>query len=126
MRFGEKRAPVSAKREVHITNKLGLHARPAAEFVKRANSFRSEIWIVKDGKRYSATSLIDILRANLDWGATGTLEAHTSMPKRPLSDYRSCSRNCMSAKKPNAAGVRPGFRCPSDSDTDISKAVRPR
>ena len=76
MRFGEKRAPVSAKREVHITNKLGLHARPAAEFVKRANSFRSEIWIVKDGKRYSATSLIDILRANLDWGATGTLEAH--------------------------------------------------
>jgi phosphocarrier protein HPr len=76
MRFGEKRAPVSAKREVHITNKLGLHARPAAEFVKRANSFRSEIWIVKDGTRYSATSLIDILRANLDWGATGTLEAH--------------------------------------------------
>jgi phosphotransferase system HPr (HPr) family protein len=76
MRFGEKRPPVSAKREVHITNKLGLHARPAAEFVKRANSFRSEIWIVKDGKRYSATSLIDILRANLDWGATGTLEAH--------------------------------------------------
>ena len=76
MRFGEKRAPVSAKREVRITNKLGLHARPAAEFVKRANSFRSEIWIVKDGKRYSATSLIDILRANLDWGATGTLEAH--------------------------------------------------
>jgi phosphocarrier protein HPr len=76
MRFGEKRAPVSAKREVQITNKLGLHARPAAEFVKRANSFRSEIWIVKDGKRYSATSLIDILRANLDWGATGTLEAH--------------------------------------------------
>ena len=76
MRFGEKRAPVSAKREVHITNKLGLHARPAAEFVKRANSFRSEVWIVKDGKRYSATSLIDILRANLDWGASGTLEAH--------------------------------------------------
>ncbi|HWN64061.1 MAG TPA: HPr family phosphocarrier protein [Candidatus Binatus sp.] len=75
MRFGEKRAPVSAKREVHITNKLGLHARPAAEFVKRANSFRSEIWIVKDGKRYSATSLIDILRANLDCGATATIEA---------------------------------------------------
>jgi phosphotransferase system HPr (HPr) family protein len=75
MRFGEKRAPVAAKREVHITNKLGLHARPAAEFVKRANSFRSEIWIVKGGKRYSAASLIDILRANLDCGATATIEA---------------------------------------------------
>jgi len=76
MRFGEKRAPVSAQREVRITNELGLHARPAAEFVKRANSFRSEIWVVKDGKKYSAASLIDILRANLDCGATATLEAH--------------------------------------------------
>jgi phosphocarrier protein HPr len=76
MRFGEKRAPISAQREVRIINELGLHARPAAEFVKRANSFRSEIWVVKDGKRYSAASLIDILRANLDCGATATLEAH--------------------------------------------------
>jgi phosphocarrier protein HPr len=76
MTFREKRAPVSTRREVRITNKLGLHARPAAQFVKRARSFRSEIWIVKDGKRYSAASLIDILRANLDYGATATLEAH--------------------------------------------------
>jgi phosphotransferase system HPr (HPr) family protein len=76
MRFGEKRAPVTARREVRIINELGLHARPAAEFVKRANSFRSEIWVVKDGKRYSAASLIDILRANLDCGAAATLEAY--------------------------------------------------
>jgi phosphotransferase system HPr (HPr) family protein len=76
MRFGEKRTSVTARREVRITNELGLHARPAAEFVKRVNSFRSEIWLVKGGKRYSAASLIDILRANLDCGANATLEAH--------------------------------------------------
>ena len=76
MTFREKRQHVSAQREVHITNKLGLHARPAAQFVKRARSFRSDIWLVKEGKRYSAASLIDILRANLDCGATATLEAH--------------------------------------------------
>ena len=76
MTFREKRAPVSTRCEVRITNKLGLHARPAAQFVKRARSFRSEIWVVKDGKQYSAASLIDILRANLDCGATATLEAH--------------------------------------------------
>ena len=74
--FREKRAPVSARREVRITNELGLHARPAAEFVKRVKSFRSEIWIVKEGERYQANSLIEILRANLDCGATATLEAH--------------------------------------------------
>jgi phosphotransferase system HPr (HPr) family protein len=64
-----------ATREINILNELGLHARPAAEFARRANAFRSEIWIVKDGKRFSASSLIDILRANLDQGATAVLEA---------------------------------------------------
>jgi phosphotransferase system HPr (HPr) family protein len=76
MRLGHKRAPTSAQREVRITNKLGLHARPAAQFVKRVRSFRSEIWLVKEGKRYSASSLIDVLRANLDCGAKAMLEAH--------------------------------------------------
>ena len=76
MRLGHKRAPTSAQRVVHVTNKLGLHARPAAQFVKRVRSFRSEIWLVKDGKRFSACSLIDVLRANLDCGAIATLEAH--------------------------------------------------
>ena len=76
MMFREKRAPISVRRKVRITNELGLHARPAAQFVKHANRFRSEIWVVKEGKRYSAASLIDILRANLDCGATATLEAH--------------------------------------------------
>ncbi len=76
MRFRQSAVPISARREVRITNKLGLHARPAAEFVKRAKSFRSEIWVVKDEKRYSAASLIDVLRANLDCGAAATLEAY--------------------------------------------------
>jgi phosphotransferase system HPr (HPr) family protein len=76
MSLREKRAPISVQREVRITNELGLHARPAAQFVKRANRFRSDIWIVREGKRYSATSLIEILRANLDCGAIVTLEAH--------------------------------------------------
>ncbi len=35
MRLGHKKVPTSAQREVRITNKLGLHARPAAQFVKR-------------------------------------------------------------------------------------------
>jgi phosphocarrier protein len=76
MKFGQKRERVSAQREVRITNKLGLHARPAAQFVKRVKSFRSEIWVVKEGKRFSGSSLIDVLRANLDCGARATLEAH--------------------------------------------------
>jgi phosphotransferase system HPr (HPr) family protein len=76
MIFRQKRAPVSARREVRVVNKLGLHARPAAHFVKHVRTFRSEIWLVTADGRYSASSLIEVLRANLECGATATLEAH--------------------------------------------------
>ena len=76
MIFRQKGAPVFARCEIRIINKLGLHARPAAQFVKRVTGFRSEIWLVTADGRYSASSLIDVLRANLDCGATATLEAH--------------------------------------------------
>jgi phosphotransferase system HPr-like phosphotransfer protein len=36
--------------------RAGLACASAAEFVRRASGFRSEIWLVKDGKRFSATS----------------------------------------------------------------------
>jgi phosphotransferase system HPr (HPr) family protein len=62
-------------REIRIQNELGLHARPAAEFVRVANRFRSEITLIKDEQRFSASSLIDVLRANLDKGASAMLEA---------------------------------------------------
>ena len=64
-----------ASRPITISNSLGLHARPAAEFARHARAFRAEVWLVKDGTRFSAASLIDILRANLLQGATATIEA---------------------------------------------------
>jgi phosphocarrier protein HPr len=41
--------PASGKiqKEVTILNKLGLHARPAAMFVRAANKHRAEIWVEK-------------------------------------------------------------------------------
>ncbi len=76
MRWRKKREPVSVSREITIANKFGMHARPAAEFARRANSFRSEITLIRDGNRFAATSLMDILRASLEQGATLIVEAH--------------------------------------------------
>jgi phosphocarrier protein HPr len=86
MTLRQKPGPVSARRDVRITNKLGLHARPAAQFVKRVRIFQSDIWILKEGIRYSAASLIDVLRANLDCDATATLEAHGLDAEEALRD----------------------------------------
>ena len=38
-------------------NEMGMHARPAAEFARKANSFRSEIWILTPRGRFSAFEL---------------------------------------------------------------------
>jgi len=70
-----KREPVRVTREIQIVNKHGFHARPAAEFVRKASSFRSEIWLTREGKRFSATSLMDLLRGQFECGSTATLEA---------------------------------------------------
>ena len=63
------------RREVEILNELGLHARPAAEFVRCAREFAAEITIQKGGQAYSAKSIIEVLTANLDCGARAELEA---------------------------------------------------
>jgi phosphocarrier protein len=61
--------------EITIVNELGLHARPAAEFVLTAKAFRSQIWLVKGEERFSAASILDVLTANLNCGDTATIEA---------------------------------------------------
>ena len=57
------------ERELTILNRLGLHARPAAEFVRCARTFRSTIILKKNGEEYSACSILDVLSANLDCGS---------------------------------------------------------
>lgn len=64
------------RRELTVVNKLGLHARPAAEFVKQIRLFRSTVTIIMpDGQRRDASRLMELLLANLDCGATFTFEA---------------------------------------------------
>jgi len=63
------------RQEITIVNEQGLHARPAAEFVRAARVFRSEIWLVKGEERFSAESIIEVLTANLNRGETAIIEA---------------------------------------------------
>jgi phosphotransferase system HPr-like phosphotransfer protein len=42
--------------------------------------------LIREGKRYAASSLIDVLRANLDCGATVRLEAHGVDADEALED----------------------------------------
>lgn len=44
-----------------ITNKAGLHARPAALFAQKASSFKSTVMILKGEKSANAKSIISIM-----------------------------------------------------------------
>lgn len=63
------------EREATVLNKLGLHARPAAEFVRCARQFEASIFIRKGGESYSAESILDVLTASLECGASMILDA---------------------------------------------------
>lgn len=50
-----------AKKELTILNKLGIHARPAAQFVKTANRFQADIFVEKDGEEVDGKSIMGLM-----------------------------------------------------------------
>lgn len=59
---------------VQIVNRLGMHARAAAEVVKLAADFRSEIVLQRDGKRARASSVLELLMLCGEEGAVLDVE----------------------------------------------------
>jgi phosphocarrier protein HPr len=62
-------------REVKILNKLGIHARPAAEIVKTAGKFKSSITIVRDDLEVNAKSIMGVMMLAAEHGAMIVLRA---------------------------------------------------
>lgn len=48
-------------KEFTILNRLGLHARPSAMFVKTSNRFKAEIWVEKDGEQVNGKSIMGLM-----------------------------------------------------------------
>jgi phosphocarrier protein HPr len=49
------------EKEITIINRLGLHARPAAMFVRIASRFRSEVWVSKEGEEINGKSIMGLM-----------------------------------------------------------------
>jgi phosphocarrier protein HPr len=50
-----------AEKEVSIVNRLGMHARPAAMFVRVASRYRAEVWVEKEGERVNGKSIMGLM-----------------------------------------------------------------
>ena len=56
-----KKASTEHERELVVINKLGIHARPAAMFVKTANRFDCDIFVEKDGEKVNGKSIMGLM-----------------------------------------------------------------
>ena len=63
-------------RSVRIVNRAGMHARPAAEFVKLASRYDSEIEVSKDGLSVNGKSIMGVLMLAAEFGSEITIRAH--------------------------------------------------
>ncbi|QCI22530.1 HPr family phosphocarrier protein [Buchnera aphidicola] len=70
--------------QVKITAPHGLHTRPAAQFVKEAKKFTSEISIIYNGKSVNAKSLFKIQTLGLIRGSLITLSAEGEDEKQAI------------------------------------------
>ncbi len=61
-----------------IRNRLGLHARAAAQFVKKASAFRSEVWVEKDGQKVNGKSIMGLLMLACPLGTRLTVKVDGS------------------------------------------------
>ena len=57
------------ERQVQIVNRAGMHARPAAEFVKTAGRFSAEITVEKDGLEVNGKSIMGVLMLAAEQGS---------------------------------------------------------
>ncbi|MGI9626651.1 MAG: HPr family phosphocarrier protein [Longimicrobiales bacterium] len=61
--------------DVQVVNALGMHARPAAEFVRLAGTFSAEITVAKAGVSVNGKSIMGVLMLAAERGSTLSITA---------------------------------------------------
>ena len=73
--------------EITIINPAGLHARPAAEFVKRAKVSSSEITVTSGEKTVDAKSMLGILKLGATQGTTISVTVDGDDADEVIADF---------------------------------------
>jgi phosphocarrier protein len=64
---------IQVKKNCTVINRLGVHARPAALFVKVANKFESSVFVEKDGEQVNGKSIMGLMMLAAGQGSKLTL-----------------------------------------------------
>jgi phosphotransferase system HPr (HPr) family protein len=74
------------ERKVEVTNKLGLHARPAALLVQKAAKFKSEIKLQKDNLEVNAKSILSVMALAAEVGSFVIIRAEGEDEAKALEE----------------------------------------
>jgi phosphocarrier protein len=73
-------------RQLVVVNKLGIHARPAAMFVKTAARFQSEITVEKEGEAVNGKSIMGLMMLAAGCGTKLKVSAHGADAEKALDE----------------------------------------
>src|SRR3974377_547712 len=76
----------SMTKDFLVSNKLGIHARPAAMFVKIANRFSCEIFVEKDGEKVNGKSIMGLMMLAAGPGSKLTVHAQGHDASQALAE----------------------------------------
>ena len=74
------------KKELVVANKLGIHARPAAMFVKTANLFDCEVFVEKDGETVNGKSIMGLMMLAAGPGSKIRVQAEGNDAARAVAE----------------------------------------
>ena len=83
------------EKKVKISNKTGLHARPASKFIQQAAKFHSDIKIILGDKEVNAKSIIALLSLGAAPGSEITLQAEGSDAEAAINDLVNFIKNVL-------------------------------
>lgn len=72
--------------EVRIRNRLGMHARPAAHFVRCAARFASEVYVSRDGIEINGKSIMGVMMLAAEQGAAIRIRAEGEDAERAVRE----------------------------------------
>jgi phosphocarrier protein HPr len=75
-------------RELKIQNQYGIHARPAALFVKTASRYDCDIMVEKDGNEVSGKSIMGLMTLEASFGTTLKVTAEGADSEEALDELQ--------------------------------------
>ena len=79
----------TSERTVLIENKYGLHARPAAEFVKKAHTFDADVWVRKEELEVNGKSIMGMMMLAAERGSEIVIRAAGADAERAVAELAS-------------------------------------